>query len=411
MHLSCSLSLRARAGLAGLVALATLGVVPVSAGAAPAVTAPTSGSAECAAAKAALAQAKRQQAVAKADLAKARKALRKAKAAHKPVRAKKAKAAVARTGKRYRTLTRSVATRQSRMSFACASPQSAAKASAAGRTLALLAVADGLAVGPISGDQLIALLDRLLPGVTEQLTEGQFTALLAGFNAVAGGDPTGLLTILGGSFSADAIEDLLGGAGGPEQLAGLADLVISRLSGLGGLPIPEDFDLDGLLTTFAGMFGNLDPAQLGQLLALLSTATGGGGGFSLGQLTGLLDALVPGLSDQFDPEQLTEMLGAFNVGGAAPAGLADLLGGQFSPEQLAAVLGGTAAPDLIGEVISQVIAQLATAGGGGLELPGGLDLDALSDLVGTVTDLLDTMTGGGILPDLCGLFPLPGLCD
>ena len=110
--------------------------------------------------------------------------------------------------------------------------------------------------------------------------------------------------------------------------------------------------------------------------------------------------LVPGISDSFDPAQLTSLFGGFG-GGLDPATLANLLGGAFSPTALAAVLAGTAPDAVTGAVIAQVIAQLATAGGGGLELPSGLGSDELAGLVGTFTDLIGALTGGGI--DHCQL--------
>lgn len=415
MQMTRPSSLRARAGLAVAVVAATLGFTPVTVTSADAVPRAAAGSVstECSNARAALAQVRRQQTVALAQLVNARKALRKALKAKHPVKIRQAKKAVAAAGKKYRTVGRAVAYRSGRASYACSAPTSAVRAEGAGRSLALLAVANGLSLGPVSAEQLSALLDKLLPGLSDDLTDGQAAALLKGFNAIADGDfdPTSLLTVLAGSFTQADVTALLGGAGGAEVVTGLLEHIVGQLGGLGGLPVPGDLDLDGVLTVLSGIFGDLDPAQLGELLALVSAATGGAGGFDLGQLTALLDALVPGLSEQFDPEQLTAMLGAFNVGGEGAAGLADLLGGQFSPEQIAAVLEGTAGPELVGEVIAQVIAQLATAGGGGLELPTGLGLEDLVALVGTVTDLLDALTGGGLLPVVCGVVPIPGLCD
>lgn len=415
MQMTRPSSLRARAGLAGAVVVATLGLSPAMVTSAEAVPRATSGSvsAECAAARAALAQTRTNQRAAHAKLVQARKELRKAQQAKKPAKVRQAKKAVEAAGKRYRTVTRNVTARYTRASFACSAPTSAVRAEGAGRSLALVAIAEGLSVGPIDAEQLTALLDKLLPGISAKLTSGQKSALLKGFNTIADGsfDPSALLNVLGGSFSADGITALLQGVASPTVLTGLVTHIAGQLGGLGGLPAPGDLDLDGLLAVFSGVFGDLDPAQLGQLLALVTAATGAGAGFDLGQLTSLLDALVPGLSERFDPTQLTAMLGALNTGGLDAAGLADLLGGQFSPEQLTSVLQGLADPALIGEVIAQVIAQLATAGGGGLELPSGLGLEALTGLVDTVTDLLDALTGGAVLPVICSVVPLPLICD
>lgn len=418
MHVTHPLSHPARAVLASAVAATALSLAPVvaqPASAAPAVVvAEGTESAECLAARTALAQARAAQRTARATLLKARTALRNAKAAGSATKVRVAKKAVSTATVRYRARTTSVYYRGGRMSYACAAPTSAAKAKGAGKTLALLALADGLPIGAIGLDQLTALLDRFLPGVSEDLTDAQLTALLAGFNAVAGSGgvaPLDAITLLSSAFGPAEITALLGGLAGPELIAELAGHILGQLGGLGGgLPLPGDFDPTDVLETLTGLFGELDPAQLGQLLALVSAAVGGGSTFDLGQLTGLLDTLVPGLSDQLDPAVLTALLGGLNGGGLDAGTLANLLGGAFSVEQLTSVLGGTASTALVGEVIAQVMAQLGTLGGGAFELPAGLDLEALTSLVATVTDLLDALTGGGVLPVICGIIPLPGLC-
>ena len=93
--------------------------------------------------------------------------------------------------------------------------------------------------------------------------------------------------------------------------------------------------------------------------------------------------------------------------------LSALLGGQFSPAQLTSVLNGTADPALLSSVIAQVIAQLATAGGGGLTLPGTLSSGDATSLIATVTSLLTDVAGGGggVLPVICGVVPIPLLCS
>lgn len=414
MEVTRTLSHQLRAGLAVAVAATALSFAPAvtsSATAAPAVA--TADSAECAAAKTALAQARAQQRAAKARLVKARKALRKAQKAHQPVKVRRAKKAVKRAAAAHRARTKAANYRGVRMSYACASPTSAVRANGTGQKIALLALAEGLSIDALDIGQLTAVLDRFLPGVADQLTEGQLTALLTGFNTVAGLgdlDPSDALALLGGSFSAADITSLLEGAAGPELIGSLAEHILGQLGGLGGgLPLPADFDPTGVFETFLGLFGGLDATQLGQLLALVTAAVGGGSGFDLEQLTGLLDTLSPGLSDQLDPADLTAMLGAFN-GEISADTLSNLLGGAFSLEQLTALLGGTGGTALVGELIAQVMAQLGTLGGGAFELPTGLDLEALTALVSTVTDLIDALTGGGVLPVICGIIPLPGLC-
>ncbi|RNL60429.1 hypothetical protein EFK50_19025 [Nocardioides marmoriginsengisoli] len=370
-------------------------------------------SAACTSAKNALTQAKRQQKAAKASVLKARKAVKKAKHTHRPAKVRKAKKALARSNARYNTWSNAVTKRQSRVGQACAAPTSAARANGIGKQLSLLGLGSGLDLGAIDASQLTSLLNQLLPGVTTNLDAGRLTALLSGFNAGNDLDATDALALLSGVFSPSQILALLEGTASPELLTDLAEHLVGQLSGLAGsFPIPGGFDPTGLFQTFAGMFGGLGPAQLGSLLQLVTGALGSGATtFDLGQLTSLLDSLIPGASDQFDAGQLTSMLGALNGGGLSAGTLSNLLGGQFSITQLQSVISGTAGQALLGTVIAQVMAQVATAGAGGLALPGVLDLTTLTNLVTTVTSLLTSLTGGGgVLPIVCGLIPLPLLC-
>ncbi|MGO4256645.1 hypothetical protein [Marmoricola sp. RAF53] len=417
MQVSRQISRRARAGLAVAVAATTLGLAPaVTAHAAesPVRTADSSASVECSSARAALAQAQKQQRVAKAKVAKARTAVKKAKKSHSAAKVRKAKKALAKAATRYRNVTRTVGDRQHRVGYACTAPTSPSRAAATGKALNILAVADGLAVGPINLGQLTALLDRLLPGVSGVLTGDQLNAMLVGFNAVAGDSPVNpadALALLGGAFSPAQVTQLLGGLADPALLTGLATHLLGQVAGLAQLPVPGSFDPTALLTTFAGVFGNLDPSQLGDLLGLLKSITGQSSSLNAGQLTDLLDSLVPGISDAFDPAQLTTMLTSLNGGGLNAASLANLMGGQFSAAQVSSVLAGTAAQDLVGKVVAQIVAQLSTAGAGGLVLPGAMSLSVLTDLVDSVTNLLGAVLGGGPLQGLCSLVPLPLLCS
>ncbi|MFL6060920.1 MAG: hypothetical protein ACJ72E_06800 [Marmoricola sp.] len=415
MHLNPS-SAMARAQAAICVLAVTLGLTVApsllsSAGAAAPQRAAVS---DCASAKAALAQAQHRRAAARAKVAKDKKVLAKAKHAHKHAKVRKAKKALTRAKKQYAAADRVVKTRQAQRSSACASsPAPSPGGTDAGQKLSLLGLGQGLSLGPIDASQLTALLDQLLPGVVDQLDVGQLTSLLSGFNGAGDLDPTQVLALLGGGFSPTDVTSLLSGAASPELLSALAGSLLDQLSGLaGGFPVPPGFDPTGLFETFAGMFGGLDPSQLGSLLAMLTSAFGADGSpLDASQLTDLLDALVPGVSGDFDPTQLTSMLGALNGGGLSAATLSNLLGGQFSPAQLQQVLGGTAGPQLLADVIAQVMAQLATAGGGGLQLPGALDASTVTDLIATVTSLLGSITGGGgIIPVVCGLVPIPLLC-
>jgi hypothetical protein len=420
MHVARPLSHLARTGLAVAVAATALSLAPLiseSASAAPAgVTVASTDSAECTAARTALAQARSQQRAARLALVKARKALRKAKASHKSAKIHRAARVVKRATKRYRARIGVTHARGARMSYACAAPTSAAKANATGKKLALLALADGLPLDLIGLDQLTALLDRFLPGLSGDLTSGQLTALLDGFNAIAGAgaDPADVLALLGGAFDTDEITSILGSAAGPELLGLLAENILGGLGGLGGgLPLPGDFDPTEVLDTFAGLFGSLDPTQFGDLLVLLTRATGTSGStFSLDQLTGLIGSLAPGALDAFSPADLTTMLAVLNGHAVSESVLSNILGGQFSVAQLSSVMGGTAPADLVGAVFAQVMAQFATGGDGGLSLPGDLDLTQLTDLVSTLTDLITGLLGGGggLLGGICDLLPLPGLC-
>ena len=403
---------RTQSALCVLAVTVGLAVAPgMASGATAAPARAAAVSSNCAAAKTALAQARAQDRAAKVAVAKARKSLRKAKAAHKSAQVRKAKATLVKASKKSRATAKTVQFRGSRVSYACAAPTSAVAARSTGAKLNLLAVANGLSVGSLDLGQLTSLLDQLIPGVTSFIEPGKLTALLGGFNSAGALSPTDALGLLSGSLSPDQITGLLAGSASPEVVTALLGDVVGQLSGLaGGLPIPANLDPTGLFETFAGIFGGLDPAQLGGLLSMVSAGLGTGGSpLDVTQLTSLLNSLVPGIAGSFSPDQLTSMLGALNGGGLSASTLSNLLGGQFSPLQVTSVLGGTASPDLLGSVIAQVMAQLATAGGGGLTLPGALDLGTLTGLISTVTDLFSGLLGGGggggtlctLLPILC----------
>jgi hypothetical protein len=197
-------------------------------------------------------------------------------------------------------------------------------------------------------------------------------------------------------------------------ITGLVNELLGELSGLaGGVPLPGSFDPTDLLTTFAGVFGALNPTQFGDLLVLLTRATGNAGStFSMDQLTNLVGGLAPGALDAFSPDQLTTMLAVLNGHTVSESVLSNILGGQFTTQQLSSVMGGTASSDLTGQVFSQVMAQFATGGNGGLTLPSGIDSTQLASLVTTVTSLVTGLLGGGggILGGICAVLPLPGLC-
>jgi hypothetical protein len=393
------------------LAVAPALLAPASATPAPSADARMTVTAECAAARTGLANAQSQKAAAHRAVVKAKKKLRKAKHSHRPARIKKAKRVLKKARHRYAVRSRAVNTQNKRVAYACAAPTSATRANATGQKIDLLVLATGTLTSLLDTTQLTALLDRLLPGVSGVLSPAQLTSLTSGFN-------TGPLTLddatalLDGSFTPAQLTSILDGTASPALVLDLADHIISQLSGMaGGFPIPGSFDPTDLLQTIAGVFGTLDPSQLGSLLALVTLGVNGDPtGYDLTKLTTLLDALVPGVSTQLTPTQLTSMLTALNAGGLDAGTLTNLLGGQFSAAQLQQVLAGTAGSDLLGGVIANVMAQLGTVGGGNLALPGTLDPSVLTSLVSTVTtlvtDLLGGVLGGGTGGLVCTLLPI-----
>lgn len=410
---SRSVPARAQAVVSAIAVVIGLTVAPALISPAGAAADRTAATTVCAKAQAGVKAAKKKQAAAQQAVVTAKKALKKAQKAHQPKRVKKAKAALAAAKKRHATTTRAVKTRQSQARSACAAPVPSPAAENTGKKLSLLGLGNGLDLGALDAVGLAALLDQLLPGVTDHLDAAQLSALLAGFNAGSSLDPDDALALLTGVLDPGAITDLLGGDASPEALTGLIEDIIGQLADLGGgLPVPTDFDPTGLWDTFAGIFGLLSADQLGSLLAMVTSALGlGGDELDVDQLTELIDSLVPGISESFDAEQLESMLAGINGNGLSAATLASLLGGQFSPAQLLQVVNGTAGQALLGNVIAQVMAHLGTAGGGGLELPAELGAGTVAGLISTVTNLVTSVLGGGgVLPVVCGLIPIPVLC-
>lgn len=165
--------------------------------------------------------------------------------------------------------------------------------------------------------------------------------------------------------------------------------------------------------------------RTGTLLAVLGLAPGGTLG--LEQLTGILDTLLPGVSDLLDPALLTSLLDGFNaVDALDPADLSALPGGVFDPAQLEQLLAGTPAADVVALLADQVSSLLNDLVGGSLPVPTSIDpavvtalfsgafgdLDAsqigallrLVALGSGVTDSLDASQVGGLLESL-----LPGV--
>jgi hypothetical protein len=366
--------------------------------------------AECAAAQSALTSAQASQAQAHAAVVKARKALRKAKRTHNAAKIRRAKRVLRKARARYAARTNDVNVQTVRVGYACSSTTSAAHASGTGSKLDLLATAGGIVPGGLDLTQLNALLERLLPGVAGQLTPGDLTALLDGFNA-GPLSATDASALLGSAFSPDQILALVGGAPvDPALLLALAQNIVGDLGWQTGLPaLPGSFDatdLTGLVQTLAGMFGQLDASQLGSLLNLMLTRTGQDrSAFDTTKLTNLLNSVDAGLAGQFDAGQLAAMLAALKGTGLDAGTLSNLLGARFSAAEIQHVLDGTDSTVLFGNVFANILAQLATAGAGGLVVPDALDLDQANSLVTTVTGLITSILGGGSGGGgpLCGL--------
>lgn len=254
-----------------LVALAVTGgltLVPGLAGTANATELPPAPM-TCAAAKAAWQHTAHQQAEARLTALKAAKRLARAKAQHQSAKKQAVlRASAVNASRHYRTLVGWTKTRHTRMGEICSAERSAVKAYRTGKQLALLGIANGLDVTAINADQLTALIEDLLPGVTEHLTDGQLTALLNGFNAASALSPTDALGLFDGLFSPDQITAILGGLASPELLTSLVDSVVGQLSGIGGgLPVPGELDVTGILATLTGILGG--DGGLGTLCGLV----------------------------------------------------------------------------------------------------------------------------------------------
>jgi hypothetical protein len=396
-----------------LAVTAALAVAPglvQSASARSATPARSTVTAECAAAQSALTSAQANQALARAAVVKAKKKLRKAKKTHNVTKIRKAKRVLRKARARYAARTNDVNVQLVRVGYACSSTTSAAHASGTGMKLDLLATAGGIVPGGLDLTQLTALLERLLPGVAGQLTPGDLTALLDGFNA-GPLSPTDATALLGSVFSPDQILALVGGGSvDPALLLALAQHIVGELGWQAGVPaIPGSFDatdLTGLVQTLAGMLGQLDASQLGSLLNLMLTRLGQDRSvFDTTKLTNLLNSIEPGLAGQFDAGELTTMLAALKGTGLDAGTLSNLLGAEFSAAEIQQVLNAADSTTLFGNVFANILAQLATAGDGGLVVPDALDLDQANSLVSTVSGLITTVLGGGSTGGgpLCGL--------
>lgn len=401
--------------LAILALAASLAVAPGLLQSATATTAPaaperTTVTAQCAAAQSGVASAKVAKAKAKKALKKANRKLRAAKHSHRPAKIAKAKKVVKKAKRRFNLRSRHLNTQYKRMAYACSAPGSATRANATGQKVGLLVSATGALGDLITSLQLNALLDRLLPTVTGALSPAQLTSLLAGFNTqgLTLDDATALL---GDSFSPTELQSILDGTAGPALVLELANHIIGQLSEMtgGAVSVPGSFDPTDLLETIAGVFGALDPTQLGGLVDLLLTVTGHSGQLlDAAQLTSLLDGLAPGVSGLLSLADQAAMLSAINGTSLDAATLSNLLGGQFSTADLTTLLGGGGTDALKGTALGNIVAQLGTLDGSALTLPSA-GFDA-AGLLTTITSLVgDVIASIPILgPVVCTL--LPFLC-
>jgi hypothetical protein len=258
MHLIVrTISGRARAALCALTITTSLTLAPALVSAASATDLPPAPT-DCSTAKALWLQAVHQQHVAHAAALAAAKAVAKSRALHQSATRQQAlKNIQVAASRKYWAKVSASKIKHTRMGYACAAPTSAVKAYGAGKTLALLAIGNGLDVSSINADQLTALIEQFLPGISNNLDAGQLAGLLSGFNSGPGLSPTDVLGLLGGGFSPDQITAILGGVASPEVVTALLDTVLGQLSGMGGgLPIPTDLDLAGILTTVTGILGS-----------------------------------------------------------------------------------------------------------------------------------------------------------
>ena len=254
--------------------------------------------------------------------------------------------------------------------------------------------------GAFSPDQVLALLTLLFPSEVGGLDPAQLDQILDTLNAL---DPSQLQDL-------GALFEGFGGVLTPTQLTDLIATVTSQFGG--GLPAGgfSPTEMTALISTLVpALSSQLDAiglADSGQVLQLLLTALAGGDldTLDLEGLTGLLDELVPGVSDQLSASQLNALLAQVNSGSGSldPTSLANLLGSGFTPTEIEALIAGTAGQALLADVVGQLLPQLAGLGGGGFTLP--TDPADILAILSDVSTLLDTLLGGvvcDLLPILC----------
>lgn len=268
------LTQRTLSALAAAVVTASLAIAPALVQSASAAPSRAAVSQECADAQTAHALARSDQTRAHRKVVKAKKALRKAKHTHRPATVRKAKRHLKVAKQRYATRTHNERVQAARVGYACSAPNSSARAAGTGMKMDLLAIATGQGGKLLDPTQLSALLEGILPTVTGALDAGQLSALLSGFNS---GTPSldDLTVLLGGQFTPDQLQSLLGGAPDPSLVLALTSNIVSELSGLtgGAVPVPGGLDttaLQGIVTTVTGL--------LSPITTTVTTTTSGTGG-------------------------------------------------------------------------------------------------------------------------------------
>jgi hypothetical protein len=134
----------------------------------------------------------------------------------------------------------------------------------------------------------------------------------------------------------------------------------------------------------------------GTKLDLLTVATGAvPGALDIGQLTVLLDRLLPGVVETLDAGQLTALLGGFNSGALDLSSVTTLLGGSFSQTDLTALLAGSASPTVVLALVEDIVGDLA--GLGGLPVPGTIDPTGVLTTIAGMFGMLDAGQLGGLV--------------
>lgn len=266
------LTQRTLSALATAVVTASLAIAPALVQSASAAPSRAAVSQQCADAQTAHALAKSGQTRAHRKVVKAKKALRKAKHTHSRAKIRKAKRHLKVAKKRYAARTHNERVQAARVGYACAAPNSSARAAGTGMKMDLLAIATGQGGKLLDAGQLGSLLDGILSGSSSGLSAGQLSALLSGFNS---GTPSldDLTVLFGSTFTPAQLQSLLSGSPDPSLVLALTSDIVSELSGLSGVPVPGTLDttaLEDIVTTVTGL--------LSPITTTVTSTTGGSGG-------------------------------------------------------------------------------------------------------------------------------------